>query len=98
MKTSFKYPNTMKVTNQPNFYFSAYPLKSIPGSEKEKKTYLHLETRPGKKKKYAEDAKVLPMKNPYSYEDEVRLSKKPVRKTVNDKIEERDSDWFASYE
>jgi hypothetical protein len=98
MKTSSKYPNTMKVTNHPNFYFSAYPLKSIPGNEKENKTYLHLETKPAGKKKYAENAKVLPMKNPYSHAEEARLSNKLVKKTPNDKIEERDSEWFASYE
>ena len=88
----------MKVTNNPNFYFSAYPLKNIPGNEKENKTYLHLKTQPAEKKKYAENAKVLPMKNPYSKADETRLTNKPVRKIINDKIEERDSEWFASYE
>lgn len=96
MKTSSKYPVIMKSTNHPNFYFSAYPLKTIPGSEKkENKPYLHIKTNTAEKKKYAENAKVLPMKNPYSQADEARLSAK---KTPTDKIEERDSDWFASYE
>ena len=56
----------MKSQGQPNFYFSAYPLKVIKEQEAEKKSYLHIYTNPKSKKKYAEGLKILPMVNPYS--------------------------------
>ena len=88
----------MKSQGQPNFYFSAYPLKVIKEQDAEKKSYLHIYTNPKSKKKYAEGLKILPMVNPYSKKDEVRLLQSLNKQTQPDNVEERDSDWFASYE
>ena len=87
----------MKNPSRPNFYFSAYPLKVLNQQEPEKKSYLHIYSKPKGKKKYAESLKVLPMVNPYTEKDEARLQNlnKP---NQPDNVEERDSDWFASYE
>lgn len=98
MKLLTKKPLTMKTPGQPNFYFSAYPLKVLNQQEPEKKTYLHIVTKPGSKKKYAEGLKVLPMVNPYSAKDEARLSQNIKNYNHKDNVEDRDSDWFASYE
>ena len=86
----------MKSPGQPNFYFSAYPLKALNQKEPEKKSYLHIKT--GTKKKYAESLKVLPMVNPYTQKDEAKLLQNVLNQTRPDNVEERDSDWFASYE
>jgi len=96
MKLSTLKPSTMKTPGQPNFYFSAYPLKVLNQQEPEKKSYLHIITKPSGKKKYSEGLKVLPMVNPYSAKDEARPSQN--LNNYKDNIEERDSDWFASYE
>lgn len=88
----------MKTPGQPNFYFSAYPLKVIKEQEAEKKSYLHIYTNPKSKKKYAEGLKILPMVNPYSKKDEARLLQNVIKQIQPDNVEERDSDWFASYE
>ena len=88
----------MKSQGQPNFYFSAYPLKVIKDQEAEKKSYLHIYTNPKSKKKYAEGLKILPMVNPYSKKDEARLLQSVNKQIQQDNVEERDSDWFASYE
>jgi hypothetical protein len=88
----------MKSQGQPNFYFSAYPLKVIKEQEAEKKSYLHIYTNPKSKKKYAEGLKILPMVNPYSKKDEARLLQNVIKQIQPDNVEERDSDWFASYE
>ena len=88
----------MKSFSQPNFYFSAYPLKAIGKSEPETKTYLHIRTRRDGKVKYSEGLKVLPMVNPYSQKEELKLTEKIKKQIQPDNIEERDSDWFASYE
>ena len=87
----------MKSSSLPNFYFSAYPLKVLNQHEPEKKSYLHIYTKPQGKKKYAESLKVLPMVNPYTEKEEAKLQDltKPHRP---DHVEHRDSDWFASYE
>ena len=98
MKPLLKNPPTMKTPGQPNFYFSAYPLKVIKGSDTEKKSYLHIYTRPRGKKKYAEGLKILPMVNPYSKKEETRLMQNLYIQNQPDNVEERDSDWFASYE
>jgi len=98
MKPLLKIPSTMKSQGQPNFYFSAYPLKVIKEQEAEKKSYLHIYTNPKSKKKYAEGLKILPMVNPYSKKDEVRLLQNLNKHIQPDNVEERDSDWFASYE
>ena len=98
MKTLLKIPSTMKSQGQPNFYFSAYPLKVIKEQDAEKKSYLHIYTNPKSKKKYAEGLKILPMVNPYSKKDEARLLQSLNKLSQPDNMEERDSDWFASYE
>ena len=98
MKLLLKNPPTMKNPGQPNFYFSAYPLKVLNQQEPEKKSYLHIVTKPSGKKKYSEGLKVLPMVNPYSEKDEARLSQNLNNYNHKDNVEERDSDWFASYE
>lgn len=98
MKLLLKNPSTMKSQGQPNFYFSAYPLKVIKEQEVEKRSYLHIYTKPSGKKKYAEGLKILPMVNPYSQKDEARLLQNLNKQTQQDNVEERDSDWFASYE
>src|SRR4026208_758516 len=97
MKLILPNPPTMKNLVQPSFYFSAYPLKVLNQQETEKKSYLHIITKPKGKKKYAESLKVLPMVNPYTEKDEVRLQNVN-KQSQPDNIEERDSDWFASYE
>ena len=88
----------MKTPGQPNFYFSAYPLKVIKDTDTEKKSYLHIYSRAGNKKKYAEGLKILPMVNPYSKKDEARLMQSLAKGSQADNVEERDSDWFSSYE
>ena len=88
----------MKTPGQPNFYFSAYPLKVLNLQEPEKKSYLHIVTKPSGKNKYSEELKVLPMVNPYSAKDETKLSKNLNNYNHKDNVEDRDSDWFASYE
>ena len=98
MKLSIKNPPTMKTPGQPNFYFSAYPLKVIKGSDTEKKSTLHIYTGSRTKKKYAEGLKILPMVNPYSKKEETRLMQNLHIQNQPDNVEERDSDWFASYE
>jgi hypothetical protein len=98
MKLSIKNPPTMKTPGQPNFYFSAYTLKVIKGSDTEKKSTLHIYTGSRDKKKYAEGLKILPMVNPYSKKDEARLMQSLAKPGRPDNVEERDSDWFANYE
>ena len=98
MKLSIKKPPTMKTPGQPNFYFSAYPLKVIKDSGTEKKSYLHIYTGSRDKKKYAEGLKILPMVNPYSKKEEARLMQSVNKQNQPGNVEERDSDWFASYE
>ena len=98
MKALLKKPSTMKTPGQPNFYFSAYPLKVIKDSDTEKKSYLHIYSRSGNKKKYAEGLKILPMVNPYSKKDEARLMQSLDKRSQPDNVEDRDSDWFSSYE
>ena len=66
--------------------------------EPEKKSYLHIYTKSRDKKKYSEGLKILPMVNPYTSKDEVRLMETFNKQTQTDNMEERDSDWFASYE
>ena len=98
MKLISQKPSTMKAPVQPNFYFSAYPLKVLNQQEPQKRSYLHIITKPTGKKKYAEGLKILPMVNPYSAKDEARLSENLDKYNHKDNVEDRDSDWFASYE
>ena len=88
----------MKTQGQPNFYFSAYPLKVLNQQEPEKKSYLHIYSKSRDKKKYSEGLKILPMVNPYTSKDEVRLMQTLNKQTQPDNVEERESDWFANYE
>jgi hypothetical protein len=88
----------MKNPGQPNFYFSAYPLKVLNQKEPEKKPYLHIYSKSRGKKKYAEGLKVLPMVNPYTEKEEAKLIQNLNKPNQPDNLEERDSDWFASYE
>jgi len=97
MKLLSTKPSIMKSSSHPNFYFSAYPLKVLKQQEPEKKSYLHIYSKPDGKKKYAEGLKILPMVNPYTEKDELRLQNLN-KKTHPDNVEDRDSDWFASYE
>lgn len=81
---------------QSTFYFSAYPLKALNLSEVEKKSYLHIYTKSDKCIKKPINSKVLPMINPYQehkIENAIVVKIKP-----SDHIEDRESDWFASYE
>ena len=55
MKLLLKNPTTMRSQGQPNFYFSAYPLKVIKEQDAEKKSYLHIYTRPRGKKSTLKD-------------------------------------------
>ena len=98
MKLLLKNPSTMKSQGQPNLYFSAYPLKVIKEQESEKKSYPHIYTNSKNKKKYAQGLKILPMVNPYSKKDEARLLQSVNKQIQQDNVEERDSEWFASYE
>ncbi len=98
MKLILPNPPTMKNLVQPTFYFSAYPLKVLNQKETEKKSCLHIYTKPRDKKKYAESLKVLPMVNPYTEKDEARLTNNASKHNQPDNVEHRDSDWFASYE
>lgn len=96
MKISFKNPNAMNINHHPNFYFSAYPLKVLNLPE-EKKSYLHIfYKRENKNKKLLVNAKVLPMT--LAAHDEAVKNSKEKQNTQPDNIEERDNDWFASYE
>lgn len=88
----------MKSSAQPKFYFSAYPLKAVKQTEEEKVSYLHIQTNRNGKVKYTGSLKVMPMVNPYSEKEETQLSEKIKNQSNQNKIEERDSDWFASYE
>ena len=97
MKLS-KTQTAMKHPGQPNFYFSAYPLKVLNQQAPDKKSYLHIYTKPTGKKKYASSLKVLPMVNPYNERDEARLTQELNKQNQPDNVEDRDSDWFASYE
>ena len=88
----------MKSSAQPKFYFSAYPLKAVKQTEEEKISYLHIQTNRNGKVKYTGSLKVMPMVNPYSEKEEAELSKKIKNQADPNRIEERDRDWFASYE
>ena len=96
MKTLFKNSGTMKNNHQPIFYFSAYPLKALNLPEDEKKTYLHIYKRENNTGRKQVGLKVLPM----TFADHERAvnESKNVKTIQPDNIEDRESDWFASYE
>lgn len=97
MKLFLKNPATMKnIHREPDFYFSAYPLKALNLPEDEKKTYLKIYSGTDKCKKRSVNSKILPMVNPYP---DYKLTKsKEIKNKSTDQIEERETDWFASYE
>lgn len=89
--------NTMKSkATQPNFYFSAYPLKVLNVPESEKKSYLHIYRNKDGEVKKTGRLKVLPIKNPYK--DSYFMKNETSKEKPQDSIEQRDSEWFASYE
>jgi hypothetical protein len=91
MKTLNLNPATMKSNlPEPNFHFSAYPLKALNLPEDVSQTYLHIYSRINKSNRRNTQSKVMPMTDAY---------KKPGKNNLQtDHIEERESDWFASYE
>lgn len=89
-----KSTTTMKPKPEPNFFFSAYPLKALNLPETEKKTYLHIYRNKDGQVKKAGTTKILPMVNPYKES----IEKKEVKKNQPDTIEHREADWFSSYE
>ena len=85
----------MKNNPRPNFYFSAYPLKALNLPE-EKKPYLHIYKREIKSNRPAVHSKVLPM-SLASYEKAVKEFNEAIQKQP-DNIDQRETEWFASYE
>ncbi len=81
---------------QSAFYFSAYPLKALNLTEAERKSYLHIYTKSDKNIKRSLRSKVLPMINPYKASDTEKTTE--IKNIQTDQIEERENDWFASYE
>ena len=98
MKALSKYPCTMKIKNQSNPYFSAYPLKIVSRNLEEKKNDHSDSKLTVESKKYADNINVLPMANPYSKEEEAKFLKKTITNSDPDSAQERENDWFASYE
>jgi hypothetical protein len=102
MKLSTYNPHIMKKAIVPAPFFSAYPLKALNLPEQEKKSYLHIITnatgKDKEKKKYAEKENVFPMHNVYNEKGIPVVVNRPLSQTTTDHIEEKDSDWFASYE
>lgn len=93
----------MKSNNEPKFYFSAYPLKVLNLPEEDKKSYLHIYHDKNGHINRSGRSKVLPMINPYKQSLAVTNNHEnpklqPVKKNQPDHVEERDSEWFASYE
>lgn len=96
-------PITMKSKNEPKFYFSAYPLKALNLPEENKKSCLHIYHDKNGHINRAGRSKVLPMINPYKesivIHDGAKARMQAAKKNnKHDNIQERDSEWFASYE
>ncbi len=99
MKLPSLNPVTMKNVHQPNFYFSAYPLKALNLPEPEKKTYLRISRDTDGYINFSRNSKVFPMINPYMEKNTKPLINNSAAKINQpDNIEERESEWFASYE
>ncbi len=98
MKTSALIPPIMKKLTEPNFNFTAYPLKALNLPEGEIKSTLHIFTKQKGKAKYALDTKVFPMVNPYKEIPANTTTTNPAEKPQPDNVEEREAEWFASYE
>jgi len=91
----------MKSNNEPKFYFSAYPLKALNQPQEEKKSYLHIYHDKNGHINRAGRSKILPMINPYKQSENKLIGtgkNQAVKKNQPDHVEERDSEWFASYE
>lgn len=94
MKNTFKKPTAMKNFNRlPEFNFSAYPLKALNLPAEEKKSYLHIYKKQSKTKPLFH-ARILPM----TLSQHEQAVKEYKENKQNDNMEERESDWFASYE
>lgn len=98
MKLSSINPIAMKDFHQPNFHFSAYPLKALNLPEGENKTYLRISRNGDGHIKYVESTKVFPMINPYKEKNSKPLVKNTNKNIQEDKVEERESEWFSNYE
>jgi len=97
MKTIFKNPSIMKNLNrEPVFNYSAYPLKALKLPQEEKKTYLHIYKKESKKNKPILYTKILPMT--LADHNKAVQEYKDAKKNKADNIEDRETDWFASYE
>lgn len=83
-------------STQANFYFSAYPLKVLNVPDSEKKSYLHIYRNKDGEVKKTGRLKVLPMVNPYN--DSFFAKSETVKGEPKDSVENRDAEWFASYE
>lgn len=90
-------PRAMKSNQRrASFYFSAYPLKALNLPEEEQKAYFHIYKKQDKIIKRSVSSKVLPMIN--AYKMPATESSSAIKNSQPDHIEERESDWFASYE
>jgi len=102
MKLLTHNPDIMKQALVPASYFSAYPLKALNLPETEKKSYLHIITPAGEKEKtkvkYADKKHVFPMRNVYNEIGTMENLPASPHQTTQDNMEEKDSEWFASYE
>lgn len=96
MKVLLKNPTVMKSNNQPNFYFSAYPLKALKLPETEKKSYLHIYKRENNSIKRPSHSKILPMT--LAHHEQAIIEANAKSKNHPDNLDERESEWFASYE
>jgi hypothetical protein len=98
MKKSGLIPAIMKKITEPNFNFTAYPLKALNLPVSDSKSTLHIFTKQKGKAKYAFDTKVFPMVNPYKEIPADTTTARPAEKPQPDNVEEREAEWFASYE
>ena len=84
----------MKSKREPNFYFSAYPLKALNLPATEKKTYLHIYRNKDGEVKAGGTTKILPMVLP---KKEV-ITPKQQKKWPPDTIDQKDAEWYNNYE
>ena len=98
MKLSIINPATMKKFTEPNFCFSAYPLRVLKQNETDNKSFLHIHTSKHGLKKYVVNAKVFPMINPYPVNAAEQTKNRIANRQDPDSVQERDAEWFSSYE
>jgi hypothetical protein len=97
MKILSENPNAMKSNQrQAKFYFSAYPLKALNLPGDEQKAYFHVYKKQDKIIKRSVSSKVLPMID--AYKESLSEDSIEVKNAQPDHIEDRESEWFASYE